>query len=139
MEVEVPHTDEGVICCRTASDPAIKRTLITRVIQTIWLVFCPTFLEPVLLTTIRATEILIQLRCVSTMFCLMVLLHPQRAGILLPQSGHTTFLPWTQANVCLCHIFILANTLSPYLMHRYFLPQCTPMCTINQRCVLMDC
>ena len=125
MEVEVSHSGKRMVCCRAASDPAIMRTLAVRVLCTIWLVFSPAFLNSVPLTTVRTDKMFIHLGGISTMLGLLVLFHPLCTGILLTTVWNVTFLPWTQANVCLFHIFLLARTL-PQFVQGYFSPQCTP-------------
>ena len=122
VEVQVPHMGEWVIHCRTASDPTIIRTLVIRIIRTIWLVFCPTLLDPICLTTVRAHETLIQLRCISTMLGLPVLLHPLRASILLTTVWTCHLLtPNTSQCVSFPH-FLVSQDLTIFSIRVLFAP-----------------
>ena len=70
-------------CGGTTSNSTIERTLPIRGINTNQHVFQHTFLDPVHFTTMRAWKTLNHLRCINTMFGLMVLLLALRASILL--------------------------------------------------------
>ena len=121
MTVEILHLGEHMACRRTPSDPAIEMSLMIRVIHTNWPVFQHTFFDPVHLTTVREPKTLVQLRGVNIMLALWCCFIPWELAYCLLQSGHATLWPWTQAEVCLLHIFLLANTL-PHLSHGYFSP-----------------
>ena len=56
MKIQVPHMGEWMISGWTVRNPTIERSLMTRVVGTIWLMFHSGFLDPVSLTTERANE-----------------------------------------------------------------------------------
>ena len=72
LEVQVADPVEGVVCSRTASNPAKVRTFPIRVGLTIGLMFSPTLFNMVLLSTIW-TDIGALIRSISTMLSLLVL------------------------------------------------------------------
>ena len=98
MKSQVPHMGEWMISGWMTCNPTIERSLMIRVVRTIWLMFHPGFLDPVSLTTERANEPFLFLDgSLSTMIGLMVLMHPLGAGILLttvracnPVTSHTS-------------------------------------------------
>ena len=85
VEVQVLDPVEGVVSCRTASDPAKIRTFLIRIGLTIGLMLSPTFPNLVLLSTVW-TDISALIRSISTMlslFSLLVLFQPLSTCILL--------------------------------------------------------
>ena len=98
MKIQVPHTGEWMISRWTTHSPTIERSLMIRVVRTIWLMFHPGLLNLVPLTTERANKPSLSLgSSLSTMLSLMVLMHPLGAGILLttvracnPVTSHTS-------------------------------------------------
>ena len=98
MKIQVSHTGEWMISRWTTHNPTIERSLMIRVVGTIWLMFHPGLLDLISLTTERANEPSMYLGgSLSTMLGLMVLMHPLGAGILLttvrvcnPDTLHTS-------------------------------------------------
>ena len=98
MKIQVPHTGEQMISGWTTHNPTIERSLMIRVVGTIWLMFHPGILDMISLTTERANKPSMYLgSSLSTMLGLMVLTHPLGAGILLttvraciPVTSHTS-------------------------------------------------
>ena len=103
MKIQVPHMGEWMISRWTTLNSTIERSLMIRVVGTIWLMFHPGLLDPVSLTTERANKPSLYLgSSLSTMLGLMVLMHPLGAGILLT-TVRACNLVTSHTSLCVLH------------------------------------
>ena len=75
MQVQIPHMGESMAGHRTPCNLAIVRTLMIRVVSTVWLVFTPGLFNLKRFTTKRAHKTTLGNHRISPMFGLMVFAH----------------------------------------------------------------
>ena len=114
----------------TAKNPTIERTLMVRVISTIWLMLHPGFMDPVHLMA-KGTRIPSPgLRSFKTMLSLMVLPHTLPTGILLT-TVRACNLPTLHTSLCVYPEHFPSGQNLPTLVTGEFLTPWTPMWTIS--------
>ena len=99
MHVQIPHTGESMAGHWTPCNPAIVRTLMIRVVSTVWLVFTPSFFNLKRFTTKRSHKTALGDYRISPMFGPMMLAHTVNTGILLVTNCTRNF---STLHTCLC-------------------------------------